>query len=335
MTQTNNNNKLRIMLDGTLPWDKQEGENLRLYGILILLLLLTLFLIFLVQSVTIDKPDRREQQKIPDRLAQLVIEKKKTPPPPPPKEEPEPEKKKPEEKKPEEKPKPEPKPEPEPEPKPEPKSKPAEDKQRSEAHEKAKARLDADIGDALSGLDDVGPVVSSGAGLRTGGNTEAKAQRDLIGKRASSGSGGVAVARASSGGGGGGHLSSGNIGKSKVDSKIAAAGNGHTASTSRKGSNGKSHRTQEQLRRVFDRYAGKFNSQYQRALRSNPALQGTVVLYLEIAPSGEVLKVSIKSSQLGDAKLEHRIMLVARQMNFGAMKVETWKGNYKMNFFPG
>ncbi|MGB2248110.1 MAG: AgmX/PglI C-terminal domain-containing protein, partial [Alcanivorax sediminis] len=204
--------------------------------------------------------------------------------------------------------------------------------QREEARATAKAKLESDLGDSLAGLDDIGPLVTSGNDLRTGGSTEAKAERDLIGKRASSGSGGVAVAKASSGGGGGGTLSSGTVGTGKVDSKIVESG--QVASTTRKGSDGKSRRTQEQLRRVFDRYAGKFNSQYQRALRSNPALQGTVVLSLVIAPGGEVTDAKIKSSQLNDAALERRILLITKGMNFGAMNVETWKGDYKLNFFP-
>ncbi len=322
MTQ-NNNNKLRILIDGSLPWDKQEGEDRRLYGIIIILLILSLLLMIVVESVTIEKPDPREQQEIPERLAQLVLEKQKEPPPPEPEPEPEPE-----EEEPEEKPEPE---EPKPEPKPQPKPDPVEP-QREQAREKAQARLEEDLGDSLAGLDDIGPLVNSGDNLRTGGDSAAKAERDLIGKRAGTGSGGVATARASSGGGGGGTLSAGTVGGGKVDSKIAESG--QAASTSRKGSDGKSRRTQEQLRRVFDRYAGKFNSQYQRALRSNPALQGTVVLYLVIAPNGDVQDVKVKSSQLGDSQLERRIMLIAKGMNFGAMNVETWKGDYKLNFFP-
>ena len=322
MTQ-NNNNKLRILIDGSLPWDKQEGEDRRLYGIVIILLILSLLLMIVVESVTIEKPDPREQQEIPERLAQLVLEKQKEPPPPEPEPEPEPE-----EEEPEEKPEPE---EPKPEPKPQPKPDPVEP-QREQAREKAQARLEEDLGDSLAGLDDIGPLVNSGDNLRTGGDSAAKAERDLIGKRAGTGSGGVATARASSGGGGGGTLSAGTVGGGKVDSKIAESG--QAASTSRKGSDGKSRRTQEQLRRVFDRYAGKFNSQYQRALRSNPALQGTVVLYLVIAPNGDVQDVKVKSSQLGDSQLERRIMLIAKGMNFGAMNVETWKGDYKLNFFP-
>ncbi|MGJ3255096.1 MAG: AgmX/PglI C-terminal domain-containing protein [Alcanivorax sp.] len=322
MTQ-NNNNKLRILIDGSLPWDKQEGEDRRLYGIIIILLILSLLLMIVVESVTIEKPDPREQQEIPERLAQLVLEKQKEPPPPEPEPEPEPE-----EEEPEEKPEPD---EPKPEPKPQPKPDPVEP-QREQAREKAQARLEQDLGDSLAGLDDIGPLVNSGDNLRTGGDSAAKAERDLIGKRAGTGSGGVATARASSGGGGGGTLSAGTVGGGKVDSKIAESG--QAASTSRKGSDGKSRRTQEQLRRVFDRYAGKFNSQYQRALRSNPALQGTVVLYLVIAPNGDVQDVKVKSSQLGDSQLERRIMLIAKGMNFGAMNVETWKGDYKLNFFP-
>lgn len=322
MTQ-NKNNKLRILIDGTLPWDKQEGEDRRLYGFIIVLLILCLLLMMVVESVTIEKPDRREQQKIPDRLAQMVLEKKKEPPPPEPEPEPEEKKEEPEKEEPKpEEPKPEPKPEPRPDPTPE---------QREEARATAKAKLEEDLGDSLAGLDDIGPLVTAGNDLRTGGSSEAKAERDLIGKRASSGSGGVTVTKASSGGGGGGTLSSGTVGTGKVDSKIAESG--QVASTTRKGSDGKSRRTQEQLRRVFDR-SGKFNSQYQRALRSNPALQGTVVLSLVIAPSGEVTDAKIKSSQLGDPKLERRILLIAKGMNFGAMNVETWKGDYKLNFFP-
>ena len=47
MTQ-NNNNKLRILIDGSLPWDKQEGEDRRLYGIVIILLILALLMMILV-----------------------------------------------------------------------------------------------------------------------------------------------------------------------------------------------------------------------------------------------------------------------------------------------
>ena len=52
MTQKNNN-KLRILIDGSLPWDKQEGEDRRLYGIVIVLLILSLLIMIMVNAVTI------------------------------------------------------------------------------------------------------------------------------------------------------------------------------------------------------------------------------------------------------------------------------------------
>ena len=51
MTQKNNN-KLRILIDGSLPWDKQEGEDRRLYGIVIVLLILSLLIMIMVNAVT-------------------------------------------------------------------------------------------------------------------------------------------------------------------------------------------------------------------------------------------------------------------------------------------
>ena len=84
MTQKNNNT-LRILIDGSLPWDKQEGEDRRLYGIII--------------------------------ISQCVHVRQHVPAPEP-EPEPEPEEEEPEEKPEPEEPKPEPKPEPEPEPRP-------------------------------------------------------------------------------------------------------------------------------------------------------------------------------------------------------------------------
>ena len=117
--------------------------------------------------------------------------------------------------------------------------------------------------------------------------------------------------QASSGGGSGRTLSAGTVGGGKVNIKIAESGCGQHHP---QGQDGKSppHRSSYV---ACDRYAGKFNSQYQRALRSSPALQGTFVLYLVIAPSGEVQDVKVKSSQLGDSQLERRIMLIAKGMN--------------------
>lgn len=94
------------------------------------------------------------------------------------------------------------------------------------------------------------------------------------------------------------------------------------------------NRSEADIRRVFDRYSGRFNSAYQRALRDNPALQGEVVIALTVAPDGSVTDASIHGSTLNDDALERRILLIVRAMDFGAAKVGNWSGRYPINFFP-
>ena len=307
----NNKNTLMIFVDGLLPWDNLPGDRRRQWIILAVLALLCLFFITLIESTTIPKKDRSEAEQIPERLAKLVMEKKKEEPPPPPPE-------------PEAEPEPEPEPEPE-EPKEEPKPEPTPEKV-EQAREVAKKELKV-FEDSLAGLQDLAPVVSRQP-LRTGGAESAKVERNLITSRAGSGSGGIAVAAVSSGGGGGGTLEGAAV--AQVESTIAT----EAATTVRKNADGKSIRTEEQIRQVFNRSQGRINSAYQRALRQNPALRGTVVLSMTIAPSGEVTNVVIKSTEVGDDELERRILVIVKSMDFGALPVEVWTGDYALNLFP-
>ena len=307
----NNKNTLMIFVDGLLPWDNLPGDRRRQWIILAVLALLCLFFIILIESTTIPKKDRSEAEQIPERLAKLVMEKKKEEPPPPPPE-------------PEAEPEPEPEPEPE-EPKEEPKPEPTPEKV-EQAREVAKKELKV-FEDSLAGLQDLAPVVSRQP-LRTGGAESAKVERNLITSRAGSGSGGIAVAAVSSGGGGGGTLEGAAV--AQVESNIAP----EAATTVRKNADGKSIRTEEQIRQVFNRSQGRINSAYQRALRQNPALRGTVVLTMTIAPSGEVTNVVIKSTEVGDDELERRILVIVKSMDFGALPVEVWTGDYALNLFP-
>lgn len=313
MTTTNNNNKpsLTLFIHGTLPWDSLPGDRLRQWSILVILALLSLLLIIFIEISPRVEKDRFAEQEVPERLAKLVMERKKEePPPPPPPPEEEPEEVKEEPKPEEEKPKEEPKP-----------------AEVEKARERAKKELKV-FEDSLAGLRDIAPVVSNQQ-LRTGGGESTKIDnsRNLITSRAGSGSGGIAVSSVSGTGGGGGTLEAGQV--AQVESSI-----NEEAAAVKKSADGKSRRTDEQLRRVFDRYAGKFNVQYQRALRNNPAMQGTVVLQLEIAPNGSVSSVTIKSSELGDADLERKILVIVKSMDFGALSVEVWKGEWPLNFFP-
>src|SRR5690554_2952441 len=305
---------LTIFVDGLLPWDSLPGDRLRQMVILALLGLLCLFFIILIENTTIPKKDRLEAEKIPERLAKLVMEKKKEEPPPPP---PEPEKEA------------EPEPEVEPEkPKEEPKEVEPTPERVEKAREVAKKELKV-FEDSLSGLKDLAPVVSRQA-LRTGGAESAKVERNLITRRAGRGSGGISVGSVSSGGDSGAALEGAQV--AQVESNIAAAA--EAASTVRKNAQGKSIRTEEQIRQSFSRSQGRINSAYQRALRQNPALRGTIVLTMTVAPSGEVTDVVVKSSEVNDDELERRILLIVKSMDFGALPVEVWKGDYALNLFP-
>ena len=104
--------------------------------------------------------------------------------------------------------------------------------------------------------------------------------------------------------------------------------------TGRSGTGGAAARSTEEIQIVFDRNKSSLFSLYQRALRKNPALQGTVVLKLVIAPSGKVTSASVVSSELNDPTLEQKIINRVKLFSFGAKSVPTWRGNYPIKFFP-
>lgn len=293
-----------------LPWDRQEDNRLRI--LMILAMLLAFILMLLIQNTVVPKRDRAEAEKIPERLAKLLLERKPEPPPPPP----------PEEKK--EEPKPE-------EPKPE-----AADDEVKKARDKAeKAMAEAKqelqaLQDLSSAFDfgDMQPLTKAGAQSTTG------MQRDLITSRSGKGSGGVNIGTASSGGGGEGIAGGGKLAAasgSKVESSIAEGPTGPT----RKTAGGKLVRTEEEVRRIMERNNGALQAIYQRALRSNPALKGAVVLRLVIAPDGSVTTCDLVSSELGDPETERKLLARIRAINFGAIEgVAPWDDKYTLNFFP-
>lgn len=98
--------------------------------------------------------------------------------------------------------------------------------------------------------------------------------------------------------------------------------------------NYKPTRTDEEIQLVFDRNKGSIFGIYNRALRDNAALQGRMVLRLTIAPSGEVTRIGIISSELGDSELERRLLQRIKAFDFGAKDVDTVTVTYPIHFFP-
>lgn len=335
----------------TLPWDPLPGESTRFRALMAVFLLLAFLIWIIVPRIEIPKVDRAQAEAVPEHLAKVVMQRKEVPPPPTP----EPAKK--EEVKPDQaivkKEEAAPKPAEEAAPKPV-----VTDLQRSAA----KARASQAIQDA--GFDDLADLrdmdVSAVAAPRgmpgqsgngTGGlitsTEEAGTSRSLITSRAGSGSGssvGAYAGNMSSGYGGGkaggkgtagllgaGGAAGGTGGKLQaVQSSIGTAAAASAAS--RVGKDGKTRRTNEDIRKAFDRYTARVNNLYQRALRDDPTMQGTVVLKVTVAPDGSVTAASIASSQLNNPELEAKIISMVRGFNFGAMEVESWTGPIDVNF---
>lgn len=333
-----------VYVSPTLPWDPLPGESNRLRVLMAIMLLLALLIMIVVPLVHIPEVKRAEAEAVPERLAKMVVKQKEVPPPPP----------KPAEKiKPDEAiVKPEAKPvEAEAAPKPV-----VTELQKSAAKARAsKAIQDAGINDALAdirSMDVTAMAAPKGLPGQTGSGTgglitsteEAGTSRNLLTSRAGAGSGaGSAYAGGVSSGFGGGKAggkgSAGMMGSGVAGGggKLQSVQSGLQSSTNvnaRVGKDGKSRRSQEDIRKTFDQYGGRLNNLYQRALRDDPTMQGTVSLKLTVAPDGSVSNCSVASSQLNNPELEGKIVAIVKGFNFGADTVEIWSGTHALNFFP-
>lgn len=300
-----------------LAWDDPDREEKRLRWLLLVALLLAFVLAVVIENVNVPKPDRAQAEKIPERLAKLVMEKKKEepPPPPPPKEEVVKEEEKPKE---------------------EPKEQKPEEVKVQKAREKAEKAM-AEAKQELSALQDLAASFGDLAPqtLTRGATSGPGISRDLIGSRTGKGSAGVNLGSTSSGGGGTGIAGGGKLGGAQVAAVQSSIGEGGATGPTRKSAGGKLERTEEEVRRVMERNNGALQAIYQRALRSNPTLKGAIVLRLVIAPDGSVTSVDLVSSELGDPETEKKLLARIKAVNFGAIEgVAVWDDKYTLNFFP-
>lgn len=323
-----------------LPWSSSVNEDKKFTKIF--LILMVPFLISSIAIPLINVPDktREELEKKPAQLARVVIKKKEIPkaPPPPPKEEkkeePKPEPKK-EEPKPEpkkEEPKPEPKKE---EPKPEPKKEePKPVKLVEKAREAAQAEINQ-VTDALADmresfdLSDINPELTQSTGQAV------EANRNIIGNKAKTSSGGINTAKLSTDTGG---VALTGKQTTQVESQLADEAGVGSKAVAKAGGNGsgrdKSYRSDEDIRKIMDRNKGSIFAVYNRELRSNPLLEGQVVFKLVIEPDGRVSSASVISSDLNDPKLERKLLIKIKAINFGTTDVLQTTLEYAFDFLP-
>lgn len=93
-------------------------------------------------------------------------------------------------------------------------------------------------------------------------------------------------------------------------------------------------RGDDAIRRVMDRNRGAIFALYNRALRSNPLLEGKLVFEMVIHPDGHVTELTLISSELGDEALTRRILSRIRLIEFGPDDVLTTRVNYSFDFLP-
>jgi TonB family protein len=294
-----------------LPWEGDPETSTRFRKILRVLLIIFLLFGIVVPFLNIPKPTA-EETEVPQRIAQVMIEEKPKPPPPPPK---------PVE---QEKPKVEPE-------KKTPVPPPPVD-QKQVAHEKAQKQVNQ-FKDELADLRqqmDLSSMQTKNLSGAVGADTHA--ERSLITSKVGTGSSGITSANSSRGfGTGAGSLTGHDT--TAVTSTIASGGL-NSRGPSRTGSSGKAARSREEIETVFDRQKGQIYALYNRATRSNPELQGKLVLEFTISPAGDVTMCRVVSSELKDEELERKIVSLVKLFKFEAKDVESITTTKPIDFFP-
>jgi hypothetical protein len=139
-------------------------------------------------------------------------------------------------------------------------------------------------------------------------------------------------------GGGGGRGGGGNGGMpgvpvARATSSIASLGGGGDRPKAHSGPG--ASRTDEEIQIVFDRYKSAFYRDYNRALRSNPTLQGKMVLRLTIEPDGAVSMCQLQSTDMDAPDLVVQVVNRVKTINFGAKDgVQAVTIVYPIDFLP-
>ena len=301
-----------------LPWSGDPQEEKRFQRILRNSLIACLLLMLLIPFIPVPEPEVVEVIEVPPRIVKLLQERRPPPPPPPPPP--------PEVVEPEVQPTPQPRKDIQPKkvaPKPD-------NKKPQVAREKAaRAGLFA-FDDAFANLDNsADQKLGKQARVTSAGASAQQTERAIVTSNARSGSGGIntaALSRDVAGTGLSGR------GTSRVSGVIG--GDEFGDADQPVGSGFASGRTSEEIQLVFDRNKNALYGIYQRALRSNPTLRGEITLRLTILPNGQVSKVTVVASDLGDPTLEQKIATRVKLLRFEDKDVPTVTINYPIEFFP-
>ena len=301
-----------------LPWTSSSDQERRFRRLLVIIFTATFVLGVIWPWIPTMAPDPYDVEKIPPRIAKLLLEEKPPPPPPPKPKEPEPAE-------PDSIKEPEPERVVEKEPEPEPID------YKKIAREKAQAAFMPFAEDLAALADsDVVERVADNRLLTSSVGVAVRNERAMITSKVGAASRGINTANMSRNTGGTGL---GDRSTTQVSSPVAGLGQS-AGGARRSGSSGKASRSREEIELVFDRNKGAIFALYNRALRMDPSLEGKLVLRLTIAPSGEVTFCEIVSSELGDEDLERKLVQRIRMFRFEAKDVEAITTTKPIDFFP-
>lgn len=299
-----------------LGWTPEHNRDTFFNRLTLIIVVSAMVFAFAMTSITLPKEERKARTKIPERVAKFILQK---------------EKKKVIKVKPKIKPKP---------PrkivkriKPKPKSNKPLTKKQKKARKKAESSGLLALSKELSDLMDTSSINAMvGKRVRSSSSAmkAATVNKGVLTKNAGKGSGGVSkdkyVTRVSR---------TVLTQEEKIAFRQSLASNGKLKGKSNKNiRRGDNVRSEEDVIYVMDKNKSKLHSIYRRARRSHPGLKGKIVLEITIAPSGKVLKVRIKSSELNDPKLESRLVARIKRFDFGSYSVEKVTVIFPIEFLP-
>ena len=304
-----------LLNDFVLPWEATRKEDERFRKTLKRLLLVFLLLAIVFPWLPLPEIEREQAEIIPPILAKVILQQKLPAPPPPPKLEPA-QTEQPVEKA----------------------AAPARKKKAKQARKNVAMMGVAAFSNQLQSLRsslDVAKLQARNTNITTG--AAAKTTRSVLGRdSAARTSGGVSSAVMSSNGNG--TQLAGRSGVA-VAGPTGGDGNGSGGTRGNGGGNSRSSvaggRDMESIRRVFEQHKGAIYAIYNRALRRDPEIRGKYVFNIVIEPSGAISSIKLVSSELGNSKLEQKLLTRIRVINFGPEDVEATPVNYKFEFLPG
>ena len=93
-------------------------------------------------------------------------------------------------------------------------------------------------------------------------------------------------------------------------------------------------RSIESIRLQIERIKGSLQTLYMRQLRKTPGIQGVVLFDLTIAPSGKVVSCKVVESELKSPRLERKFVIKLKSINFGEEDVGQVLIRYPLDFLP-